>query len=73
MKDKEVAPMNIWVNGEPKQVQEATTVAALLDSLGYPDRGIAVALDQGLLPRSTWTTALRDGSRIEVVTAVQGG
>ncbi len=49
------------------------TVAALLQSLGYPDRGIAVAVDQAVLPRSRWATTLSDGANIEVVTAVQGG
>ncbi len=49
------------------------TVAGLLQSLGYPDRGIAVAVDQAVLPRSSWATTLSDGANIDVVTAVQGG
>jgi sulfur carrier protein len=65
--------MMIVVNAERLEVDNQTTVAALLQSLGYPDRGIAVALDQALLPRSGWTTTLFDGAQIEVVTAVQGG
>ena len=65
--------MNIFVNEKPVQVGEETTVAALLASLGYPDRGIAVAVDHTVLPRSAWATTLFDGARLEVVTAVQGG
>lgn len=65
--------MNVVVNEKQVQVDDQTTVAALLASLGYPDRGIAVALDQAVLPRSCWATALSDGARLEVVTAVQGG
>ncbi|GFG87678.1 sulfur carrier protein ThiS [Mycolicibacter algericus] len=65
--------MIINVNEKQVEVAEATTVAALLASMGYPDRGIAVAVDQAVLPRSRWATALRDGARLEVVTAVQGG
>lgn len=65
--------MIIVVNEEQLQVGEQTTVAALLESLGYPERGIAVALDHMVLPRSSWTTTLSDGARLEVVTAVQGG
>jgi sulfur carrier protein len=65
--------MNILVNEKRVDVDETTTVAALLVSLGYPDQGIAVALDQALLPRADWTTVLSDGARLEVVTAVQGG
>ena len=65
--------MIINVNSEQVEVDDRTTVAALLQSLGYPDRGIAVAVDQAVLPRSSWATALSDGANIEVVTAVQGG
>jgi sulfur carrier protein len=63
----------IQVNSEDVVVDENMTVAALLKSLGYPDRGIAVAVDQAVVPRSRWATALSDGASIEVVTAVQGG
>jgi sulfur carrier protein len=65
--------MIVLVNAEKLEVDERTTVAALLQSLGYPDRGIAVALDHAVLPRSGWATTLFDGAQLEVVTAVQGG
>ncbi|MGB3894769.1 sulfur carrier protein ThiS [Mycolicibacter sinensis] len=65
--------MIINVNEKQVEVAEATTVAALLVSMGYPDRGIAVAVDQAVLPRSRWATTLSDGAQLEVVTAVQGG
>src|SRR6201998_794522 len=65
--------MIILVNAERLEVDAKPTVAALLQSLGYPDRGIAVALDQAVLPRSSWATTLSAGAQIEVVTAVQGG
>jgi len=65
--------MIVLVNEKRVEVDEQTTVAALLESMGFPDRGIAVALDWSVLPRSDWATELFDGARIEVVTAVQGG
>ena len=65
--------MIVMVNEKQVEVDEQTTVAALLESLGFPDRGIAVAMDFSVLPRSDWTTTLFDGARIEVLTAVQGG
>jgi sulfur carrier protein len=68
--------MIIHINAERLEVDDQTTVAALLESLGYPDRGIAVAVDQAVLPRSAWTTrlsALSAPVQLEVVTAVQGG
>jgi sulfur carrier protein len=65
--------MKVTVNDEAVEVTEDTTVAALLDHLGYPEKGIAVAIDWSVLPRSEWDTTLSDGARVEVVTAVQGG
>jgi sulfur carrier protein len=69
--------MIVVVNEQQVEVDEQTTVAALLESLGFPDRGIAVALDLSVLPRSGWATKLSElpGApvRLEVVTAVQGG
>jgi sulfur carrier protein len=65
--------MIVMVNKKQVEVGEQTTVAALLELLGFPDRGIAVAMDFSVLPRSDWTTKLFDGARLEVVTAVQGG
>jgi sulfur carrier protein len=65
--------MIVMVNEKQVEVDEQTTVAALLESLGFPDRGIAVAMDFSVLPRSDWATKLFDGARIEVLTAVQGG
>lgn len=70
------------VNGEPYPLAAPTTVAALVAVLlpelagdtGAVPGGVAVAIDDAVLPRSTWaSTALRDGDRVEVVTAVQGG
>jgi sulfur carrier protein len=65
----------ITVNGE--QRDPAATVAALLaDTEGVPDdcRGVAVAIDGQVVPRSAWDdTAVPDGARVEILTAVQGG
>jgi sulfur carrier protein len=72
-RDEEEWRMIIRVNADDLEVDDQMTVAGLLQSLGYPDRGIAVAVDQAVLPRSSWATTLSDGANIEVVTAVQGG
>ncbi|WP_422742517.1 sulfur carrier protein ThiS [Mycobacterium sp. WMMD1722] len=65
--------MNVTVNDEHVEIDDATTVAELVARMGFPDRGIAVAVDWSVLPRAQWATPLRDGARVEVVTAVQGG
>jgi sulfur carrier protein len=63
----------ITVNDESVDIREGTTVAELVDTLGFPDKGIAVAVDWAVLPRSEWDDVLTEGVKIEVVTAVQGG
>jgi sulfur carrier protein len=65
--------MKVIVNDEAVEVDDQTTVAGLLERLGFPEKGIAVAVDWTVLPRSNWQTTLSDGARLEVVTAVQGG
>lgn len=65
--------MIVVVNEQKVNVDAHTTVAALLDELGFGGRGVAVAVDDAVLPRSRWTTELSEGARLEVVTAVQGG
>jgi sulfur carrier protein len=67
------ASVVITVNGRRIYVRAAITIAKLLQSLGYPDRGVAVALNRSVLPRSYWQTTLSDGARLEVLSAVQGG
>ncbi|MFN8227391.1 MAG: sulfur carrier protein ThiS [Mycobacterium sp.] len=65
--------MKILVNDEEIEVVDDVTVAGLVAGLGFPEKGIAVAVDWAVIPRSEWDTLLHAGSRVEVVTAVQGG
>lgn len=65
--------MKVIVNDEAVEVDADMTIASLLSHLGFPEKGIAVAVDWSVLPRSEWDTTLADGARLDVVTAVQGG
>ena len=54
--------MIVSINDETVEVTDRTTVAALLESLGFPDKGIAVAVNWAVIPRSDWhTTSKRSG------------
>lgn len=69
------ATIELWVNGERRRVV-AANVRALLVVLGFdPEgRGIAVARNGEVVPRSAWeTTTLTPDDRIDIVGAVQGG
>ncbi|HET7120538.1 MAG TPA: sulfur carrier protein ThiS [Solirubrobacterales bacterium] len=68
--------MRIELNGEPRELPEGATleVAARAAGAGDGARGVAVALDGAVVPRSEWgTTALREGQAVEVLAAIQGG
>ena len=66
----------VHVNGEPCDLPEGTTVGQAVREAGAPidGRGVAVAVDGEVVPRTEWDgTRLRDGQRVEVLHAVQGG
>lgn len=66
--------MMIDLNGEPVELDQPATVAALVARAGADRRGVAVAVDGEVVPRSAWDrTELSDGQRVEVVGAIQGG
>ncbi|MDP1819915.1 MAG: sulfur carrier protein ThiS [Acidimicrobiales bacterium] len=66
--------MHLSVNGTGMEVADGLTVAGLLDHLGQDNRGVAVAVGEEVVPRSTWAGAvLRPGDRVEVLVAAQGG
>jgi sulfur carrier protein len=68
--------MTIELNGERVRLPTTATVAEAVARLGAADaqRGIAVAVDGEVVPRSAWeSTELADGQRVEVVGAIQGG
>ncbi|MDP4023951.1 sulfur carrier protein ThiS [Methylobacterium sp. NEAU 140] len=70
--------MNLFVNGEPR-AHEADTVEALFraeaEEAGIEGpQGVAIALNGRVLRRRDWAeTAIREGDRIEIVRAMQGG
>ena len=67
--------MEITLNGERTRTA-AATVRALLDeqAIDAEARGVAVALNDAVVPRSTWsTTALSAGDAIEIVKPFRGG
>ncbi|MEU5833521.1 sulfur carrier protein ThiS [Streptomyces diacarni] len=68
------ARVTVSVNGEPRHLTEGTTLDQLVATLTAAPSGVAAALNENVVPRGSWaTTALGDGDRVEVLTAVQGG
>ena len=71
-----MSDITLNVNGEPIRVAAGSTVADLVARLTEEDdpKGVAVAVDRCVVPRSEWATTLaRAGSLVEVVSAAAGG
>lgn len=66
--------IHVFLNGQQRQVAAGITVADLLAELGRPPVGIAVEINQEVVPRSEHVSRqLADGDRIEIVHMVGGG
>ena len=67
--------MKLEVNGEPVTLPKGSTVRSAIEASGAStERGVAVALDGEVVPRSEWdATPLADGQKVEVLAAIQGG
>ena len=66
--------MRATINGEARELPEELTVASLLEMLGVPKTGIAVARNEQVVRRNEYDGALlREGDRIEIITAAAGG
>jgi sulfur carrier protein len=66
--------MNLFLNGEPTNARDGVTVAAFLERLGLPQKGVAVERNREIVPKSAYAvTQLSEGDRIEIVQFVGGG
>jgi sulfur carrier protein len=68
--------MIVELNGDRVELSNGASVADAVAVAGANSgrRGVAVAVDGEVVPRSGWEgTNLRDGQKVEVVEAIQGG
>lgn len=66
--------MTVTVNGKPRDWSPGLTVAEVVATLSDGVSGIAVAVNDTVVPRGSWSsTPIDPGDRVEVLTAVQGG
>lgn len=65
--------MECQVNGKKIEWDESLALAELIKRYSIYGQ-VAVALNETLVPRSNWSSAyLKEGDRIEIIHAVQGG
>lgn len=66
--------MKILVNGESREVPDDTTLGGVVDGRVDSRRGVAVAVNGEVVRRAEWDGwSLREGDRVEVLGAQQGG
>ncbi len=68
--------MKILLNGDPREIDPPADLSRIVGLAGGDSErpGLAVAVDGEVVPRSQWsTTEVKEGARIEVVAAIQGG
>jgi len=66
--------MTITVNGQSMEIEEGTTIQALLEHLNVRGQYVAVALNLEVARKASYgTTVFREGDRVEIVHPVQGG
>lgn len=66
--------MNVYVNGQPRDLAEGATLGDLLEQLQLDPRHVAVERNLELAPRIQHAaTVLDEGDRLEIVTLVGGG
>lgn len=66
--------MVIILNGEDKTISPETNVSQLLESLKIEANGIAIGLNNTILPFSKWRdTILNENDSLIIITASQGG
>ena len=66
----------LTVNGEPLEISAGSTIADLVGLVTEcaDPKGVAVAVDRCIVPRSQWAvTRARAGTLVEVVGAAAGG
>lgn len=72
--DAAPAPLRITVNGAVRDVPAGSTLDEIVDVLSLARRGIAVAVDRRVVPRSEWAAlVVPAGAVVEVVSAAAGG
>jgi len=66
--------MEITVNNELKNISEPTLSLLINHLLGEKTKGIAVAVNQRIIPKQNWEiTSLKENDNVLIIKATQGG
>ncbi len=66
--------MNVIINGDPRRLEGAPSVAELLKTLGYENPFVAVAVNRTCVRRAEFSsTPVKDGDQVEILAPMAGG
>ena len=66
--------MRIKLNGEFREIRDSLNVKKLLDELNLPTDGVAVAINEEVVPRANYAGRdFREDDVVEIIHAVGGG
>lgn len=66
--------MEIFVNGESRQVQENSSIQFLLDDMNIMGQRLAVEVNESIVPKSRHAEyVMAAGDKVEIVHAIGGG
>jgi sulfur carrier protein len=66
--------MEITVNNDLKTINDSSLHALINQLLGDKTKGIAVAINQTIIPKAQWeSTTLKEKDNVLVIKATQGG
>jgi sulfur carrier protein len=67
--------MNIYVNNKLQELAASAKITDALSSLNIPSqKGIAIAINNNVIPRTEWEThILQPDDKVTIIKATQGG
>ena len=66
--------MNILLNNKSETLFDGTTIQKLLEGKNIKNKYIAVEINENIIPKSNHNTyIIKDGDKIEIITAIGGG
>jgi thiamine biosynthesis protein ThiS len=66
--------MNILLNNKPEKLFDGSTVKKLLENKNIKNKYYAVEINRKIIPKSDHERyVIKDGDRIEIITAIGGG
>ncbi|WP_428940233.1 sulfur carrier protein ThiS [Fontivita pretiosa] len=65
--------MTVKVNGELRELEEGTTLRALIERFKLTPDKVAIELNRRLVRSENYDTPLKPGDEVEIVTFVGGG